>query len=124
VIGNENEGSCYEFIFIILINVVVLTWMSMLIVFLNIIFIVQIEDVATKMFDTIVKKDNLVLAMDSPQEPEVLSKYIEGWRIQLWDHAFLSNFKGHDVFKKLDLFLKHKGSDLVVKRVLFRYQFI
>lgn len=38
----------------------------------------QIEDVVTEMFDTIVKKDNLVLDMDSPQEPEVLAKYIEG----------------------------------------------
>jgi len=30
------------------------------------------------MFDSIVKKDNLILHMDSPQEPQDLPEYIEG----------------------------------------------
>jgi len=52
--------------------------MSMLSAFCFVLFFVQIEDGATEMFDMIVKKDNLSLAIDSPQESEVLSEYIEG----------------------------------------------
>jgi hypothetical protein len=33
------------------------------------------------MFENIVKKDELTLSMDSPQEPESFPDYVEGWRI-------------------------------------------
>ncbi len=80
----------------------------------------QIQDTGAEMFDNIVKKDQLKLAMDSPQEPETFPDYVEDWRIRVWDHAFLPQFRGHDVFRKSDDFKKHKGTDLVVKRVIYR----
>jgi hypothetical protein len=73
------------------------------------------------MFENIVKKDQLHLTMDSPMEPESFAEYLEGWRIRVWDHAFITHFRGNDVFRKSDDFKKHKGGDLVVKRVIYRY---
>ncbi len=43
--------------------------------------ILQIEEVGNEMFENIVKKDELTLSMDSPQEPESFPDYVEGWRI-------------------------------------------
>ena len=76
------------------------------------------------MFDNIVKKDELPLNMDSPLEPESFVDYVEGWRIRVWDHAFLGQFRGHDTFRKSDDFKKHKGADAVVKRVIYRYKYL
>jgi len=53
-------------------------------VFLIVLFLalrLQIEEMGSEMLDEIVKKDQLVLAMNSLQEPESFPDYIEGWRI-------------------------------------------
>ncbi len=71
-------------------------------------------------FEDIVRADSIRISMDSPLEPLSLIEFIEEWRIRLWDHAFLSYFKGHDHFKKSEDFSLFKGSDLAVKRVIFR----
>jgi len=39
-------------------------------------FLLQIEEVGTKMFDNFIKKDQLVLNMDSPLELDTLTNYI------------------------------------------------
>jgi len=70
------------------------------------------------MVDDIVKKDQLPLTMDFVKEPMIFTDYIEDWRIRVWEKSFLGVFKGQDVFRKSDDFKKHKGSDLVVKRVI------
>jgi hypothetical protein len=36
---------------------------------------------------------------------------------------FLSYFKGHDYFKKSNAFKDFKGSNLIVKKVLYRLKF-
>jgi hypothetical protein len=59
--------------------------------------------------------------MDIPTEPKTISQFIESWRVKLWDKAFLMVFKGTDHFKKSDPFKDFKGSDLVVKRVVYKY---
>jgi hypothetical protein len=80
----------------------------------------QIEEKAVEYFEDIVRADNINISMDSPLEPLSLSAFIEEWRIRLWDHAFLTYFKGHDHFKKSEDFSSFKGFDLAVKRVIFR----
>ena len=55
-----------------------------------------------------------------PSEPLTLAAYIEECRIGLWDHAFISVFRGHDCFKKSDDFQGYKGTNVLVKIVLFR----
>ena len=80
----------------------------------------QIEELGLEMFDDIVKKDELPLSVDSQYDS--FPDYLESWRILLWDKAFLGSFKGQsEGFKKGDDFRKRKGSDLVVKRSIFRY---
>jgi hypothetical protein len=74
-----------------------------------------------ELFENIVHKDNVPLNMDVPSEPRTLPQFIESWRVKLWDKAFLNVFKGTDHFKKSIAFKDFKGTDLVVKRVVYRY---
>ena len=67
------------------------------------------------------RQDRLPINMGVSSEPVLLSAYIEDCRMKLWDHAFITYFRGHDSFKKGDDFIGFKESDLVVRRVLFRY---
>lgn len=73
-------------------------------------------------FDNIVKNSNILLDMETPQELETSTHYVQG--IQLWDHAFLSYFKGHEYFKKSSAFKDLKGSNLVVKKILFKLELL
>jgi hypothetical protein len=81
---------------------------------------VQISDHATNMFEDIVQQDRIPIDMFVSSEPLTLAAYIEECRIVLWDYAFITVFRGHDCFKKIDDFQGYKGTDLVVKKILFR----
>lgn len=70
------------------------------------------------------RQDRIPIDMESALEPMSLAEYIEDCRMKLWDCAFISTFKGHDCFKKLDDFVGFKGADLAVRRVLFRYEIL
>jgi hypothetical protein len=67
-------------------------------------------------FEGVVKQD-----MNVSQQPETLQEYVEGWRRKIRDHGFGPYFKGANYFKKGDSFMNHEGSNLIVRRVLFRY---
>lgn len=69
------------------------------------------------------RQDRISIDLDIPLEPMTLAAYIKDSRMKLWDHAFYSHFRGSEYFKKSDDFISFKGSDLVVRRVLFRYPF-
>jgi hypothetical protein len=73
-----------------------------------------------ELFETIVHKDNVPLNMGVPTEPKTISQFIESWRVKLWDKAFPTIYKGAEHFKKSDSFKEYKGSELVVKRVVYR----
>jgi hypothetical protein len=67
-----------------------------------------------------VAKDGIVLNMDGWDGPDSLPVYLEKWRMQLWDLAFSTIFKGVSPFKKSDVFVDYRGSNLLVKRVVYR----
>ena len=46
---------------------------------------VQMEECATKEFNNICKSDNIPIDMTVPGEPLEIQKYIESWRMKLWD---------------------------------------
>ena len=81
----------------------------------------QIEECATKEFESICKSDNISIDMTVPGEPLELQEYIERWRMKLWDQAYTGVFKGAEAFKKSDSFKDARGATLAVKRVIFRY---
>jgi hypothetical protein len=58
--------------------------------------------------------------MGGLEGPNSLPVYLEKWRIQLWDLAFSTIFKGVSPFKKSDVFVDYHGSNLLVKRVVYR----
>jgi hypothetical protein len=55
-----------------------------------------------------------------PAPQTTLPAYLEKWRMQLWDLAFSTIFKGVSPFKKSDVFVDYRGSNLLVKRVIYR----
>ena len=90
--------------------------LCILLVFLD----VQITEQASNLLDEIMRQDRIQIDMSVPLEPLSLPAYIEDCRMKLWEHAFSSYFRGHDSFKKSDDFVAFKGTELLVRRVLFR----
>jgi hypothetical protein len=43
-------------------------------------------------------EDGLQLDMECDGHPRPLEKYIEAWRIQLWEHVFLGFFKDKESY--------------------------
>jgi hypothetical protein len=52
--------------------------------------------------------------------PDTLPAYLEKWRMQLWDLVFSTIFKGVSPFKKNDVFVDYRGSNLLMRRVIYR----
>jgi hypothetical protein len=82
-------------------------------------YIFQLIDVVDS-FNTIVAKDGIVLNLGELDGPDTLPAYLEKWCIQLWNLAFLSDFRGMSPFKKSDVFVDCRGSNLLVKRVFYK----
>ena len=84
------------------------------------IFFPQISDQASNIYEETVRQDRLVINFDVPSEPLSLVAYIEDCRMKLWDNAFPTFFRGQDAFNKTHEFEGFNGTDLIVRRVLFR----
>jgi hypothetical protein len=67
-----------------------------------------------------VAKDGIVLNMGGLDGPDSLPAYLEKWRMQLWDLAFSTIFKGVSPFKKSDVFVDYCESNLLMKRVVYK----
>ena len=80
----------------------------------------QISDQASIIFEDTLRQDRLSINFDIPSEPKTLAAYIEDCRMKLWDNAFATFFRGQDGFNKTLEFVDFNGTDLVVRRVLFR----
>lgn len=74
----------------------------------------QISEQASILFEDIMRQDRIPIDFNSPLEPMSLTAYIEDCRIKMWDHAFATLSK-----KSID-FVGYKGSDLLVRRIIFR----
>jgi hypothetical protein len=57
-------------------------------------------------------------------KPKTIDKYVQAWHNQIWKHGFMDWFKGKDNYSKTKAFLEHMHTNLVVKRVVFKYEFI
>jgi hypothetical protein len=86
-------------------------------------FFPQISDQASIIYEETVRQDRLVINFELPTEPLSLVAYIEDCRMKLWDNAFPTFFRGQDAFNKTHDFEGFNGTDLIVRRVLFRYDF-
>jgi hypothetical protein len=53
----------------------------------------------------------------------MIGPYVETWRIVLWDHAFWWLFKKDSSYSKSTPFKEQEGTDVAVKRILYRYIF-
>jgi hypothetical protein len=80
----------------------------------------QLIDAVVDSFNSIVAKDRIQLNLGGLDGPDTLPAYLEKWRMQLWDLAFSSIFKGVSPFKKSDVFLDYRRASLLVRRVIYR----
>jgi hypothetical protein len=80
----------------------------------------QLINAAVDSFNSIVAKDGIQLNLGGLDGPNTLPAYLEKWRLQLWDLAFSSIFKGVSPFKKSGVFLDYYGASLLVRRVIYR----
>ena len=84
-------------------------------------YVLQIEEGAIVLFESVLRDDNITVNYSIPKQPQYLVEYIEGWRREIWDHGYPNYFKGHNYFKKGDSFEAHKGSKAAVHSVVYRY---
>jgi hypothetical protein len=82
--------------------------------------IFQLIDAAIDSFNNIVTKDGIVLNLGGLDGPDTLPAYLEKWRMQLWDLVFSTIFKGVSPFKKNDVFVDYRASNLLVRRVIYQ----
>jgi hypothetical protein len=86
--------------------------------------ILQLEEGAVDLFSKSVKEDGLDIDMDVIEKPRTIGVYVQAWHNQIWEPGFSSIFKGKDSYSKTKAFKDQRQTDLVVKRVVFRYKFI
>lgn len=80
----------------------------------------QLLEQACFEFEEIVEQHRIPIDMDVPTEPMTLVDYVKDCRMKLWDNAFSSYFKGAEAFQKHHKFQAVKGTELVVRRLIFR----
>jgi hypothetical protein len=80
----------------------------------------QLEEGAVEMFSNAVKEDGLLIDMEVSERPKSIDVYIQDWRNRIWEHGFMSFFRGKDSYTKSKAFVDQKQTDLVVKRAVFR----
>ena len=80
----------------------------------------QISDQASIILEETIRQDRMVINFDLPSEPSTLVAYIEDCRMKLWDYTFPTFFRGNDAFNKTQDFDGYNGTELIVRRVLFR----
>jgi hypothetical protein len=84
----------------------------------------QREEGAVDLFLKSVKEDGLEIDMDGVEKLRTINVYIQAWHNQTWEPGFMGMFKGKDSYNKTKAFKDQRHMDLVVKRVVFRYEFI
>jgi hypothetical protein len=84
----------------------------------------QLEEGSVDLFSKSVKEDNLEIDMDGVEKPMTIDVYIQAWQNQIWEPGFMGMFKEKDYYSKTKAFKDQRHTDLAVKRVVFRYEFI
>jgi hypothetical protein len=83
-----------------------------------------LEEGVVDLFSKTVKDDGLEIDMEVVDKPKTIDKYVQAWHNQIWEYGFMGLFKRKDSYSKTKVFVEHMHTDLAVKRVVFRYEFI
>jgi hypothetical protein len=84
----------------------------------------QLEEGIANLNAKTVKDDGLEIDMQVVEMPRTIDEYVQTWRNQIWEHGFMGWFRKKDNYSKTKAFEDHRHTDLAVKRVVFRYEFI
>jgi hypothetical protein len=83
-----------------------------------------LEESVVDLFSKTIKEDGLEIDMEVVDKPKTIDKYVQAGHNQIFEHGFMFWFKRKDNYSKTKAFLEHMHTDLAVKRVVFRYEFI
>jgi hypothetical protein len=83
-----------------------------------------LEEGVVDLFSKTVKEDTLEIDMEVVDKPKTTDKYVQAWHNQIWEHGFMDWFKRKDNYSKTKAFLDHRHTNLAIKHVVFRYEFI
>jgi len=86
-----------------------------------ILLFLQLEDGAVAMYSKTIDEDGLEISTLGDVMPRTVAEYVKAWRNQIWDYGFAGWFRGKDSYSKTKAFEEHRGTDLAVKRVIYRY---
>ena len=75
------------------------------------------------MFEKTMKDNYISLKLDIEDNPATIEDYIEWWRVRIWEHGFIAMFRGKDAYNKTKAFKDSKHTDIVVRCILYRYNF-
>jgi hypothetical protein len=78
----------------------------------------QLEEGDVDLFSKTVKDNGIEIDMQANEVLRTIDKYVQAWCNQVWDHGFM------DWLRETKAFKEHMYTDLVVKRVVFRYEII
>jgi hypothetical protein len=70
-----------------------------------------------------VKEDELTIDMEVAEKPRTIDVYVQSWHNQVWERGFMGIFKGKDSYNRTKTFKDQRGTNLAIKRVVFRYGF-
>jgi hypothetical protein len=83
--------------------------------------ILQLEDGAVDLFLKTIKEDCLEISTKGIQKHRTVDEYVQTWHNEIWEYAYTGWFKGKDVYTKTKAFKDHRNTDLVVKRVIYKF---
>jgi hypothetical protein len=84
----------------------------------------ELEEGVVDLFAKSIKEDGLEIDMDGVEKPRTIDVYVQVWHNQIWKPRFIGIFKGKEFYSKTKAFKDQRHTDLAVKRVVFRYEFI
>jgi hypothetical protein len=82
----------------------------------------QLDEGVVDLYSKSVKDDGLEIDMQVVVKLKTMDEYVQAWRNKIWEHGFMDWFKGKDSYSKTKAFADHRQMDLIVKRVIFRYE--
>jgi hypothetical protein len=83
--------------------------------------ILQLEDGAVFLFSKTVDDDGLEITTLGNLKPRTVDEYVQAWRNQIWEYGYTGWFKENEAYTKTKAFEDHWNMDLVVKRVIYRF---
>ena len=86
--------------------------------------VLQLEDGIVALFLKAIEEEGLEICSKGIQKHRTVDEYVQAWRIQNWKYGYMEWFKGKKAYIKTKAFEDHQNTDLAVKHVIYRFDWI